>query len=334
MSKDKKWRPALWMVVFGAIALVSLLPLFGLLALVSVETIFGLEFRMRSVTGLAILALGSIAMAAVIGYVFLRTLLRPLQELNARAAEIDAGNPDAFRPMGPRGTREIDNLAESLFQTSRKLMERNNYLNLFASHVNHELKTPLTSIHGASELLLEAGEDMSTEQSARFLTNIKEDAERMTALSSRLRELAHAEVAANEGSSSLLSVLQACVDEHELILDMDGTDIEFPMAAANSEIVWQQLVQNAAAHGAQRFQVQIVQSATTMFLNIGDDGAEISPANRAELFKPFFTTRRDTGGTGMGLGIAQAMVIGHGGTLDVSDNSEFKFQMQFQIQTL
>lgn len=317
------------MVVFGAIALVSLLPLLGLVALVSVESLFGVEFRMRSFTGLAILALGSISMAAVIGYVFLRTLLRPLQELDARAAEIDAGDKDAFRPMGPRGTREVDNLAKSLFETSRKLIERNNYLNLFATHVSHELKTPLTAIQGASELLLESGEDMSPDQKARFLTNIKTDAERMALLSSRLRELAHAEMSAVKGQSPLKPVLQKCVAQHALELETNSDKFEMPMVAANSEIVWQQLVQNAAFHGAQTFEVYAVKSATVLTIYVGDDGEEISDANKSEIFTPFFTTRRETGGTGMGLGIARAMIVSHGGTLDVSDKPDYKFQMIF-----
>ncbi len=284
---------------------------------------------MRSFTGLAILAVGSISMAAVIGYVFLRTLLRPLQELNARAAEIDAGDLNAFRPMGPRGTREVDNLAQSLFSTSRKLIERNNYLNLFTTHVSHELKTPLTAIQGASELLIENGDDMSVDQKTRFLTNIKTDAERMALLSSRLRELAHAELAGMDGSSRLRPILEKCVAQYSLTLEFTDRDIEIPMVAANSEIVWQQLVQNAASHGAQIFQVQAVQSGTGLRLSIGDDGDKISEANKAEVFTPFFTTRRETGGTGMGLGIARAMVVSHGGVLDVSDEARFKFQMQF-----
>lgn len=329
IPENSKWRPALWMIVFGAIALVSLLPLLGLVALVSVESIFGIEFRMRSFTGLAILAVGSISMAAVIGYVFLRTLLRPLQELNARAAEIDAGDLDAFRPMGPRGTREVDSLAQSLFDTSRKLIERNNYLNLFATHVSHELKTPLTAIQGASELLIENDEDMSNEQKSRFLNNIKTDAERMALLSSRLRELAHAELAGMEGSSLLKPVLEKCAVQHNLGLEFDRPDIEIPMIDANSEVVWQQLIQNAASHGAEVFQVHVSRADSGITLHIGDDGDKISEANRREIFTPFFTTRRDEGGTGMGLGIARAMVVSHGGALDVSEKPDFKFQIQF-----
>ncbi|MQW88692.1 hypothetical protein GHJ82_18000 [Sinorhizobium saheli] len=42
---------------------------------------------------------------------------------------------------------------------------------------------------------------------------------------------------------------------------------------------------------------------------------EIPEGNRALIFQPFFSTRRDSGGTGMGLAITQAMLASHGGTI-------------------
>ena len=56
-------------------------------------------------------------------------------------------------------------------------------------------------------------------------------------------------------------------------------------------------------------------------------GAEISPANEKQMFEDFFTTRREEGGTGMGLGIAQAMLRSHGGNLRASDRGGYKFEM-------
>ena len=48
---------------------------------------------------------------------------------------------------------------------------------------------------------------------------------------------------------------------------------------------------------------------------IADDGAGISPGNRDRVFEPFFTTRREAGGTGMGLQIVRSMLAAHGGTI-------------------
>ena len=52
-----------------------------------------------------------------------------------------------------------------------------------------------------------------------------------------------------------------------------------------------------------------------MIVTIADNGGGISPGNRALVLQPFFTTRREQGGTGMGLDIARAMLRAHGGSI-------------------
>jgi two-component system, OmpR family, sensor histidine kinase CreC len=50
-------------------------------------------------------------------------------------------------------------------------------------------------------------------------------------------------------------------------------------------------------------------------MTVSNDGDPISDANRERIFDAFFTTRRDTGGTGMGLAIVKAVMTSHGGTI-------------------
>lgn len=319
------------MVVFGAVMLVALLPLAGLVAIISLETLTGVEFRLRSLAGLATLALGSLAMAAVVGYVFLRTLLLPLQELIARTAEIEAGRADAFRAIESGGTREVAALGERFFVLAKRLSQRSSYLTLFTTHVSHELKTPLTSIQGAAELLGEEGGDMKEDQRRRFLKNIKDDAERLATLSSRLRDLAKAEMGATDGDSFLLPIAKTCAAQAGVVLVTDAEDLRLPISEANAQIVWQQLMSNAEQHGAKRVRFAVEQRAAQIAIRIWDDGKAISRANRDKIFDPFFTTRRAEGGTGMGLGIARAMVESHGGKLTLSDDDEFKFVLTWPV---
>ena len=53
-----------------------------------------------------------------------------------------------------------------------------------------------------------------------------------------------------------------------------------------------------------------------------DDGDGISPGNRARIFQPFFTTRRDSGGTGMGLGIVAALAKAQQGTARLAETAK------------
>ena len=57
-------------------------------------------------------------------------------------------------------------------------------------------------------------------------------------------------------------------------------------------------------------------AATDIMLDpVADDGEGVSPNNRPQIFDSFFTTRRDSGGTGMGLAIVRAMLDAHGGAI-------------------
>ncbi|WP_407922273.1 ATP-binding protein [Aureimonas psammosilenae] len=69
---------------------------------------------------------------------------------------------------------------------------------------------------------------------------------------------------------------------------------------------------------------------TQVFVTASDDGAGISSANRARVFEPFFTTRRDSGGTGLGLGIVVALLKAHHGTIELVEadiGTTFRIQL-------
>ncbi len=55
-------------------------------------------------------------------------------------------------------------------------------------------------------------------------------------------------------------------------------------------------------------------------MKVIDNGEGVSPNNRTQIFDSFFTTRRDSGGTGMGLAIVRAMLDAHGGAIRLLDS--------------
>ncbi len=315
------------MVVFGVFMLVALLPLVALLMIISLEGVSDVQFQLRTIGGFVTLAVGSLVMAGIIGAVFLRTLLRPLQELMERTGEIEQGSQEAFRAMHHTGTREVATLADRFFRMARKLSDRSNYLTLFATHVSHELKTPLTGIQGAAELLRDGG-DMEKGQRQRFLENIVEDATRLSILSTQLRELARADAALTGGRCDLQAVLKQAAAGAGLALEASQLgELRVAMSKDNALIVFQQLAENAKQHGAGTFRAELTEGV----LSVGDDGEPIAPTHRDQLFVPFFTTRRDKGGTGMGLGIVSAMLRSHGGSIAVSESDAWKFELELPL---
>ncbi|WP_346908487.1 HAMP domain-containing sensor histidine kinase [uncultured Roseibium sp.] len=274
--------------------------------------------KREAVFGVLAFALGS---TFLVGFIFLRGIAGPIRALTARSLRIGNGDRDAIRPLAIHGSREIHALSTSLLDMSRKLFERNDYINTFATHVSHELKSPLTSIQGAAELLLDGGDTMSEPERARFLKNILEDTERASLLLTRLRALARADSVEIGGSCRLAEVLKdvGCRFEGlEIACPADGVLL---LSEENAKIVFENLIDNSARHGADRITFEANQGEEISIL-ICDNGTGISEGNRDQIFDLFFTTRREAGGTGMGLGIARTLLKAHGGTIELEPSDE------------
>ncbi len=266
------------------------------------------------------------ALTLLIGLAFHRAITRPVKELIARTAAIGKGDRSALQPLKHHGTAEFATLSQSFLDMAGALNARSDFVATFAAHVSHELKSPLTSIEGAAELLrddIEAGAGRMTEaERRRFLDNIVADAKRLTAITNRLRELARAEGTPAEGSTALGPVIEALGSAFPRLSIHASGELAGPigMSAESLRIVLSHLADNAERHGANGLAVDAEGHGTFIRLDIRDDGQGISPNNRARIFDSFFTTRRDSGGTGMGLSIVRAMLEAHGGSISLADS--------------
>ncbi|MEM8703070.1 MAG: histidine kinase dimerization/phospho-acceptor domain-containing protein, partial [Pseudomonadota bacterium] len=185
----------------------------------------------------------------VVGFIFARGIAGPIKALTDRSLKIGRGDRNALEPLRIHGNREIHALSASMLETSRKLFDRNEYINTFANHVTHELKTPLTAIQGAAELLRDGGEELSGAEREKFLKNILADTERASRLLNRLRELARADSVEIGGTCRLQDVLDSIRNRFKQIaIDADG-DCLIPMSAENARIVLENMIDNSVRHG-------------------------------------------------------------------------------------
>ncbi|MBO9459354.1 ATP-binding protein [Labrenzia sp. R5_0] len=256
-----------------------------------------------------------LAATFVVGFIFARAITGPIKALTRRSLAIGNGEREALVPLAIHGNREIHALSESMLDMSRKLFDRNDYISTFANHVTHELKTPLTSIQGAAELLKDEGAELSEADREKFLGNILHDTERASKLLNRLRDLARADSVEIGGSCRLSAVATALRRRFEgLEIDLSG-DADLPMSAENARIVFENLIDNSRRHAASRVSIVAVPDEKGLTVQVQDDGEGISEGNQDQIFELFFTTRRQSGGTGMGLGIVQALLKAHGAAI-------------------
>ncbi|MBV8702016.1 ATP-binding protein [Bradyrhizobium sp.] len=85
------------------------------------------------------------------------------------------------------------------------------------------------------------------------------------------------------------------------------------MSAEKTLIVFSKLADNALHHHAKTLRLSVVRENAGVLIEVSNDGDPISEQNRDRIFDAFFTTRRDSGGTGMGLAIARSVMTSRGG---------------------
>ena len=115
------------------------------------SNVFKYLYEQRAKVALAILFM--IVPTLLIGFLFHRTITEPMRELIERTNLIGKGDRHALRPLKRHGTSEFARLSQSFLEMARRLNTRSSFISTFATHVSHELKSPLTSIQGAAELL-------------------------------------------------------------------------------------------------------------------------------------------------------------------------------------
>jgi signal transduction histidine kinase len=232
-----------------------------------------------------------------------RLVLRPVYALTAHARAMKAGRVDAPLPVH-FGTPEFSELGQSVIDMGDTLHNRASGLRAYANHVTHELKSPLTAITGAAELLQG---DVNKKDRIVLAATIEEAATRMEHLLSDMRAHAAAGLERAGGQADLAEVAATLTGINTNLMQ-GGT---LPISADDLRAVLTQLAQNAASHGASSLDLSWADGV----LRVIDDGQGVAPGNQSRLFDPFFTTTRSEGGTGMGLPIAQALLGAHGGKI-------------------
>lgn len=296
----RKWRPSLAQVLGGALLGTLGLSFVGLVVLRLIGPVIGYRWGVVLVGGVILLA------TLVLGVMLARLLLRPITALAERAGALRRDPMARAEPLAHYGTRELRDLGESVLAMAGRLQAREATIRSFTDHVTHEMKTPLSAIRAAVELLEDAG--LAGEDKA-LVASIAMAGAQMERQLQALRQAAAAREPGHHGTGRLADVLAGLQAAHPgLVLEVSGEDLPLPLAAGGLTVILQQLLSNAAAAGA----TQVAIAAKPGRLTIHDNGSGISPGNRARVFDPFFTTRRDTGGTGMGLTITANLLAAHG----------------------
>lgn len=287
------------------------------------RTPVGLEQSWWRLRNVLMVPVGLSIAGLILVLVFLgRVIGAPLVRLTRAARAVAEGAPDVALEVRGLAPREIHDLARALARMREQLERRAEYVRVFAAQTVHELKSPLTSLRGASELLLDAEGAMPPAQMQRFHAQIHDDAVRMDALVGRILQLARIESSAPDRRPvAPRALVEGVVErytrrERPVTLTWSAGEGPLPADVEQLDSLLSNLIDNGLRHGEGRpVEVRVRDDGDSLVLAVLDDGPPLPEGHFARIFERYYTTARAQGGTGLGLAIVRAVAESHGGTV-------------------
>ncbi len=267
--------------------------------------VFDWPLRLLMVLGILLLSVIGLSLVAV------RWIVRPLRELRTAAEGLgkDIGRP----PLAETGPTEVRKTAKAFNTMQQRL---NSYIGERArilAAVSHDLKTPLTRLRLRTDL-------MDDEELRSRIQADLDDMESM--VSATLDFMRGTESRETSQPLDLMALLESLRDDAlevgddvrlqgQLTGPYQGRPLALKRCIGN-------LVQNALRYGGGA-EIGVEDSRKAVTITINDSGPGIPEDALEQVFDPFFrlesSRARDTGGTGLGLGIARNIARAHGGEL-------------------
>lgn len=285
-----------------------------------------LEMARRQITRKSVAA--AICLVAL-STLFMLVVFRPIKRLTDYADAVRRGEKASLPRLG-RG--EIGDMGRA-FEKMRQALEDKAYVERYVQTLTHEIKSPVSAIAGAAELL---EEEMPPSQRARFLDNIRREAERIRRLVERLLALA-----AIEGQQSLKQRTRVDLDEvvARVIVEMmpqlgplgirirSGLDRPAPAVSGDPFLLRQavfNLIQNAVDFSPPDGEIRVTLAPhdSGVALTVADNGPGIPDFARERVFEKFYSLSRPRSGqksTGLGLNFVREIAVLHGGRIDLQN---------------
>ena len=200
----------------------------------------------------------------------------------------------------------------------------------FVANASHELKTPLTSIRGFAETLLEG--DPPDELRAKFLGAIRDNSLRLQRLVDDLLDLTRLEsgrwevephpVLLSSAAEEAWAAYADRADSRSISFECEG-GVEVVADGQGLDQIFRNLLENALRHTGEGGTISVSASqgdADLVQISVSDDGEGIPSRSLPRIFERFFRAdsarAREVGGTGLGLSIVRHLVSAMGGTVE------------------
>ncbi len=294
-------------------------------------------------------ALAAALLASVAGTWIAWRIAHPMETI-ARAAEaVSRGDLVQQVPLDNR-IRELDSLGTAFNRMTESLRQSEQAKNAFVADVTHELRSPLTVLKGTLETLEDGAMD-DIEGRGPLLASMQRETDRLIRLVNDLLVLARADAGTLNLHLQPLDLgalardrcehLAPLADRRQVKLSVKVSTESTPMIilgdADRLAQVLDNLLDNAIRYSPENglVTVEVLRRGTVYECAVHDCGSGIPQKHLAMIFERFYradaSRNRQTGGAGLGLAIAQALVTAQGGRIWVesveSEGATFRFTL-------
>lgn len=265
-----------------------------------------------------ILVLAILGVLSVVGgWIFVRQLNRPLKSLQ-NAAE-DVGRGDFPEPLRERGTTEIVAVTQAFNHMSKGIKQLEEDRNLLMAGISHDLRTPLTRIRLATEMM--------SQQDEFLKEGIEADIDDMNNIIDQFIDY----IRHDSKDKAEFGDLNALISDVLQVETPVGRDIRFdsqpcpeiPIKTVALRRVVANLIQNALRYtdGDIMVATGVDKRNKRVYFTVCDKGPGIPDIDIERLFQPFTQGDKARGGEGSGLGLAiiKRIVDAHGGNVELSN---------------
>ncbi len=259
-----------------------------------------------------------VGVAVGLAVVQARKLTLPLIDLAETAERLGSGNA---RPRRRRyGVAEVDRVAEVLDGSAVRIADLLAASREFAADASHQLRTPLTALSMRLEEMIEAAEypDVVREEGVAAAVQV----ERLAAVVEQLLARARHDPTGDAIPIGVDEIVAQQVEEWKPVFRREGRRLGMSGARGLTAVVSPgglsqiiaTLLDNSLVHGDGRVTIHTKETATSIVVEVGDEGSGVPPDLERRVFDRNVSGRQ---GTGLGLYLARSLATADGGRLEL-----------------
>lgn len=293
-----------------------------------------------------IIAIGVVLFVSVVLLIYFSSKInQPMKALKEFIDIVQKGEVNYDKINFP--DNEFGDVGEKIIQTFRQLDEAKKYKQQLTHNIAHELKTPVTSIRGYLETLMQ--QELDKEQSRFFIERAYAQTLRLSSLISDISTLNNIEEAAGRYDIEIIKIRQ-CIGEieNDLAYRLSENKIKLEVEIDDHIIIegvylliyslFKNLIDNSIDHAGKKIIIHIQTISIEperIWFRYYDTGKGVPEEHVDRIFERFYRVEagrsRKNGGSGLGLSIVKNSVLLHNGTITVKNRENGGLQFDFSL---